>query len=357
MFSLFKKNIKTSNTNSTAVKIENTKDKIRKSTATLVPGSEGEHNLQKKYGTRQRALKFYDKQMLNYLSPVMQEFIAKQEIMFVATADRHGECDNSARFGKPGFVRVINQTFLIYPEYRGNGVLASQGNMIENPHIGIIFVDFFKTTVGLHVNGAARIIECDDLLKSENELPDDIHREMQLEGSKQPERWIMVEVEEAYIHCSKHIPLLKKQDKLIDWGTDNVAAKGGDFFQLEELTLYQRIGGEAALKKILDVFYRKVLVDPELSQFFENVDISSQIEYQKSFLTMVFDYRDNQNNNFDKSNKHLIEIGLNDKHFDCLVSHMKSSFIELEVPNHEIDSIMDIVELMRNDVLNLSINL
>jgi len=354
MFSLFKKNKKASDTNSSVAETDAKNKNLNKSTVTLIPGSKGEHSLQEKYGTRQRALKFYDKQMLNHLSPVMQEFIAKQEVMFVATADSHGECDCSARFGQPGFVRVINKEFLIYPEYRGNGVLASQGNIVENPHIGIIFVDFFETTVGLHVNGAARVIECDDLLKSSNELPEDILIEMQLEGNKKPERWIMIEVEEAYIHCSKHVPLLKKQDKRIDWGTDNVVAKGGDFFELEELSLYDRIGGEPALRKVLDVFYRKVIADPEISHFFDNVDITSQIEHQKAFLSMVFGNKEYQYSSVDlrETHKHLVEAGLNDAHFDCLIAHMKSSFIELEVPNHEIDSIMEMVESMRDDVLS-----
>ena len=86
---------------------------------TLLPGSEGEHFLQEKYGTRQRALRFYDKQVLNYLSPVMKEFIAGQEILFIATADKHGDCDCSFRFGKPGFVRALNDNYVVYPEYRG----------------------------------------------------------------------------------------------------------------------------------------------------------------------------------------------------------------------------------------------
>ena len=48
-----------------------------------------------------------------------------------------------------------------------------------------------------------------------------------------PERWILITVEEAYIHCSKHIPHLKKLDKKIHWGTDKETHKGGDFFKAE----------------------------------------------------------------------------------------------------------------------------
>ncbi len=352
MISFFKKNKKKTDTHHKASETETSRNPL-KSTVTLVPGSKGEHALQEKYGTRQRALKFYDKQMLNHLSPIMTEFITKQEVMFVATADGHGECDCSARFGKPGFVRVINQQSLIYPEYRGNGVLASQGNILENPHVGIIFVDFFETTVGLHVNGAARVIESDHLLETGHDLPEDIISEMQAGGTKRPERWIMIEVEEAYIHCSKHIPLLKKQDKRIDWGTDNVAAKGGDFFQLEELSLYDRIGGKPAVKKAVDVLHRKIIADPEINHFFENVDITSQIERQTAFLSMIFGNKDYQYSPFDlrESHKHLVEIGLNDTHFDRLVGHLNASLNELEVPNHEIESILEMVESMRGDVL------
>jgi len=54
-----------------------------------------------------------------------------------------------------GFVHVLNEKILVYPEYRGNGVMASLGNIVENPHAGLLFVDFIRDKVGLHVNGAA----------------------------------------------------------------------------------------------------------------------------------------------------------------------------------------------------------
>ncbi|MDA1343291.1 MAG: hypothetical protein O2966_05395 [Proteobacteria bacterium] len=115
---------------------------------TLLPSSKGEHFLQKKYGTTQRALRFYDKQVLNYLSPVKKEFTARQEVLFIAAPDKRADCDCSFRFGKPGFVRTLNDNYLVYLEYRGNDAMASQGNITENPHIGMIFVDFFASTAG-----------------------------------------------------------------------------------------------------------------------------------------------------------------------------------------------------------------
>ncbi len=195
-----------------------------------LPGSTGEHQAQEAFGTTRRALTFYHKQMLNYLNPLMREFIARQEMVFIATADGHGACDCSFRAGLPGFVHVLDDTTLAYPEYRGNGVMASVGNILENPHIGMIFIDFFQSTVGLHVNGKVRVVENEALLARPDVTPEMITA-IQTPGGRYPERWILVAVEEAYIHCAKHVPLLHKLDKDIHWGTDDEHAKGGDAFK------------------------------------------------------------------------------------------------------------------------------
>ncbi|WP_218922368.1 pyridoxamine 5'-phosphate oxidase family protein [Fuerstiella marisgermanici] len=156
----------------------------------------------------------------------MIDLIGRQEMFFVATADAGGNCDCSPRFGKPGFISVIDETTLAYPEFRGNGVFASLGNILENPHIGLVFVDFFDTTVGLHVNGLAHSYQPDKLPRSIAEhLLDGDSKNVRI-----VERWVVVTVEEAYIHCSKHVPRLSKLQKPIDWGTDDVIAKSNDYF-------------------------------------------------------------------------------------------------------------------------------
>ena len=195
-----------------------------------LPGSKGEHQAQKEFGTTRRAMAFYNKQMLNSLNPLMREFIARQEMVFIATADAHGECDCSFRAGLPGFVQVFDDKTLAYPEYRGNGVMASVGNIMENPRIGMIFIDFFRSTVGLHVNGKARVVD-NEALRARLDVTPEILTTIRTTGGRCPERWIVVEVEEAYIHCSKHVPLLQKLDKSIHWGTDDERAKGGDAFK------------------------------------------------------------------------------------------------------------------------------
>jgi predicted pyridoxine 5'-phosphate oxidase superfamily flavin-nucleotide-binding protein len=192
------------------------------------PGSNGEHLLQKKFNTDTRAQAFYNNQVLERLNPSMVEFVANQEIVFISTADVDGDCDCSLRAGEAGFVRVLDDRTLVYPEYRGNGVMASMGNISENPHIGMMFVDFLRDTVGLHVNGKAEIIENDELLQRDN-IPTSVVEDMKRKR-RNPERWVVVAVEEAYMHCSKHIPQYQKADKTMQWGTDDVKVKKGDFF-------------------------------------------------------------------------------------------------------------------------------
>lgn len=195
-----------------------------------LPGSDGEHKVQAQWGNSRRALAFYNKQMLNYLNPLMREFLTTQTMAFIATADAHGECDCSFRAGLPGFVHVLSDKLIAYPEYRGNGVMASVGNITENPHIGLIFIDFFESTVGLHINGKAQIVE-NAALSARQDVTSALLEATQTKGGLAPERWIFIEVEEAYIHCSKHIPHLQKLDKTIYWGTDEPRYKGGDAFQ------------------------------------------------------------------------------------------------------------------------------
>jgi predicted pyridoxine 5'-phosphate oxidase superfamily flavin-nucleotide-binding protein len=196
-----------------------------------MPGSRGEHDLQERYGNRKRAEGFYKNQMLEYLNPQMRTFIARQEMFFLSTADGHGECDVSFRAGEAGFAHVLNEKILVYPEYRGNGVTASLGNISENAHAALLFVDFMRDKIGLHVNGAARILSNEELSASPD-FSADVRADIAEAGGRRPERWVLVTVEEAYIHCSKHIPRMEKvAEQVRQWGTDDVHAKGGDYFQ------------------------------------------------------------------------------------------------------------------------------
>lgn len=188
-------------------------------------GSRGEHILQERYGTQERASKFYNGQVSSQLTPKMMEFIGRMEMAFIATSDADGECDCSFRAGTPGFMRVLNDRTIAYPEFRGNGVMASLGNILENPHIGIFMADFTHDLVGLHVNGDAEIVTPAHMEELDRGLPEQAEY-----SGRRPVQWVLVRVTEAYIHCSKHIPKLIPQSRVRHWGTDNPRYKGGDYF-------------------------------------------------------------------------------------------------------------------------------
>ncbi|MFC9838772.1 pyridoxamine 5'-phosphate oxidase family protein [Rhodococcus sp. NPDC127530] len=209
-------------------------------------GSAGERHLQNRYGTASRAARFYDDQVLDHLNPAMVDFVGRQELAFVATADATGNCDNSLRAGAPGFLHVIDSTTLAYPEYRGNGVMASLGNIRENPHVGLMLVDFVDDLVGLHINGSARIVE-DEVLRSHLPgLPRDCGR------GRTPQQWVVVDVDEAYIHCRKHIPRMTPVPHHRDWGTDDVKRKGGDYFDAKDTRRHDQEPTEVGLSTMGD---------------------------------------------------------------------------------------------------------
>ncbi|WP_433253046.1 pyridoxamine 5'-phosphate oxidase family protein [Streptosporangium sp. CA-135522] len=204
-----------------------------------LPGSRGEHVLQRLFDTRDRAERFYERQVVDRLTPHMREFVARQEMVFVGTADAKGNCDTSFRAGPPGFVRVVDDTRLMYPEFRGNGVLASLGNILENAHLSLLFVDFFEDLVGLHVNGTATIMTAYDAARRHGLADED-----RTAPGRRAERWVMVEVEEAYIHCSKHIPLLVRQDRR-ERGPEGRRPAGEDYFGVGQVRAAGREREEA----------------------------------------------------------------------------------------------------------------
>lgn len=91
-------------------------------------------------------------------------FIQQCPMVFVATADADNRPDCSYKGGLPGFVRVVDEKTLVFPDYDGNGMYRSWGNLVVNPHIGLLFIDF-ENQSRLRVNGTARISD-DDPMRS-----------------------------------------------------------------------------------------------------------------------------------------------------------------------------------------------
>lgn len=92
-------------------------------------------------------------------------FIERSAMFFIATADADGHPDCSYKGGLPGFVRVLDEHTLAVPDYDGNGMYRSWGNVRVNPHVGLLFLDF-ENPRRLRVNGTATI-SADDPLRAE----------------------------------------------------------------------------------------------------------------------------------------------------------------------------------------------
>lgn len=117
-------------------------------------------------------------------------------------------------------------------------------------------------------------------------------------------------------------------------------------------TLFDKIGGEAAVDAAVDIFYRKVLADDRINEFFADVDMDKQAAKQKAFLTMAFGGPNNYTGeDMRKGHAHLVERGLNDSHFDAVMENLGATLTELNVPEELIGEAAAIAESTRNDVL------
>jgi hypothetical protein len=128
---------------------------------------------------------------LDHLDRHCRDFIARSPIALIATADAQGRCDCSPRGGPPGFARVLDERRLVIPDYTGNRRQDSHTNILENPHVGLLFLlpGMGET---LRVNGRARLSRDPELLE---DLPTG--------GTKPPRLALLVEVHQAYLHCAK----------------------------------------------------------------------------------------------------------------------------------------------------------
>ena len=117
-------------------------------------------------------------------------------------------------------------------------------------------------------------------------------------------------------------------------------------------SLYDQLGGEAAVNAAVDIFYRKVLSDYRINRFFDNSDMEAQAAKQKAFLTMAFG-RPNNYSGQDMRAAHarFVKMGLNASHFDAVIEHLGATLAELNVPQELIAQVAAIAETTRNDVL------
>ena len=118
--------------------------------------------LQRDFDTQRLADRIEDLLFREQMTADDRAFIERMDMFFLATADAAGRPNCSYKGGDPGFVRVLDETTLVFPNYDGNGMYLSMGNAMENPHVGMLFIDFVAARPSrLRVNGIASIEESD----------------------------------------------------------------------------------------------------------------------------------------------------------------------------------------------------
>ncbi len=123
---------------------------------------EGQRQLQDRFDTRRLADRL-DEATTDKIGDAHRQFIESRDMFFLATADADGLPQCSYKGGEPGFVRVVDLHTIAFHVYDGNGMFLSMGNVLANPHVGLLFVDLERPS-RLRLNGIASIDAADPLL-------------------------------------------------------------------------------------------------------------------------------------------------------------------------------------------------
>ncbi|HVZ34772.1 MAG TPA: group 1 truncated hemoglobin [Polyangiaceae bacterium] len=119
---------------------------------------------------------------------------------------------------------------------------------------------------------------------------------------------------------------------------------------MSEKSIYERIGGEAAVNAAVDVFYRKVLADDRISQYFDTVDMDRQRAKQKAFLTYAFG-GPNKYTGRDLRSAHA-SMRLTEQDLQAVMENLMSTLVELGVPQDLRASVEKVALSVKDDVLN-----
>ena len=148
--------------------------------------------LQDAFDTRRLADVIESNNLHLTFNPLDEAFIAAKDFFFLATADASGKPSCSFKAGPAGFVRIVDERTLAFPCYDGNGMYLSMGNVLANPKVGMLFVDFEKPN-RLRISGEASIAENDPLLAHYPEA----------------QFIVRVAVTEIFLNCPRYIPKIQ----------------------------------------------------------------------------------------------------------------------------------------------------
>jgi predicted pyridoxine 5'-phosphate oxidase superfamily flavin-nucleotide-binding protein len=124
---------------------------------------EGHRLFQDRFDTRRLADRIDERLVDDVIGSDDKAFIENLDMFFLATSDEQGHPNCSYKGGEPGFVRVLDDHTVAFPNYDGNGMYLSVG-IIANPNVGMLFIDFAKGR-RLRLNGVASIDEHDELME------------------------------------------------------------------------------------------------------------------------------------------------------------------------------------------------
>jgi len=130
---------------------------------------EGQRALQRRFDSVRLADRLEQVTYRTRITDDDRKFIEQRDMFFLATADREGRPNCSYKGGDPGFVRVLDETSLVFPSYDGNGMFLSAGNVSVNAHVGMLFVDF-EAGKRLRLNGTAALASLEEYTFLEAQL-------------------------------------------------------------------------------------------------------------------------------------------------------------------------------------------
>jgi uncharacterized protein len=125
---------------------------------------DGNRRLQDEFDSRRISDRLEEKLTRTAFTADDKAFIESAIYFFLSTADAEGHPDCSFKGGPAGFVRVIGDSELAFPDYDGNGMFKSLGNLLVNANVGLLFIDLHERPRRLRVNGSATVSRDDPLL-------------------------------------------------------------------------------------------------------------------------------------------------------------------------------------------------
>lgn len=152
-------------------------------------------DMQDRFGSRPLADRLVERLWRNRFKDDDKAFIESVGFFFLATADASGRPDCSFKGGPVGFVQVPQPDLLVFPDYDGNGMFKSLGNIQANPHVGLLFIAMGESPKRLRVNGRATLILDDPALAA-------------VPGAQ---ALVRVEPEDIFPNCPRYIPDLASQ--------------------------------------------------------------------------------------------------------------------------------------------------